>query len=282
MWWHTNAPLSVLFNQAQSIPHRVVGGWTWERRFTDGSWACDECAAKLFTLVKYKSVAVGHSEEPTCGIPRNEVAFEFVNSSQDSCDWRNETGIHQQHWHAGGYKNKEINKMAVHVKGPCAITLPEATKSPFSKWMATAAISGLLLMFTVEMSALESHSLRAIPHWGAPTSLKLRLTLSSTFKAAPRLHRHFCALYFSCPCTFALIYSPLIVSFVWQTALQSRTSRILNSSAATVRWRCLRSSHNSCLSTAITVSSSHIRRISQLLRSLLIQTNCSGNNTLNI
>lgn len=42
--------------------------------------------------------------------------------------------------------------------------LPEATKSPLSKWMATAANSGLFLMFAVQMSALEYRSLRAIPH----------------------------------------------------------------------------------------------------------------------
>lgn len=45
---------------------------------------------------------------------------------------------------------------------------PRATKGSFSKWMATAANSGLLLMFAVQMSALESCSLRQIclaPHW---------------------------------------------------------------------------------------------------------------------
>lgn len=45
---------------------------------------------------------------------------------------------------------------------------PWATKGSFSKWTATAANSGLLLMFAVQMSALESCSLRQIclaPHW---------------------------------------------------------------------------------------------------------------------
>lgn len=55
---------------------------------------------------------------------------------------------------------------------------PEATKSPLSKWMATAANSGLLRMFAVQMSALESAGLRAIPHRAALKSLQLHLTRS--------------------------------------------------------------------------------------------------------
>lgn len=58
--------------------------------------------------------------------------------------------------------------MAMHVKSLCAIKAPRATKGSFSKWMATAANSGLFLMCTVQMSALESRSLRQIClalHW---------------------------------------------------------------------------------------------------------------------
>lgn len=58
--------------------------------------------------------------------------------------------------------------MAMHVKSLCAIKAPWATKGSFSKWMATAANSGLFLMCMVQMSALESHSLRQIClalHW---------------------------------------------------------------------------------------------------------------------
>lgn len=60
--------------------------------------------------------------------------------------------------------------MAMHVKSLCAIKAPWATKGSFSKWMATAANSGLLLMCMVQMSALESHSLRQIClalHWAS-------------------------------------------------------------------------------------------------------------------
>lgn len=60
--------------------------------------------------------------------------------------------------------------MAMHVKSLCAIKAPWATKGSFSKWMATAANSGLFLMCTVQMSALESHSLRQIClplHWAS-------------------------------------------------------------------------------------------------------------------
>lgn len=56
---------------------------------------------------------------------------------------------------------------------------PRATKDSFSKWMATAANSGLLLMFAVQMSALESCSLRQIclaPHW---TSLMAAASLGA-------------------------------------------------------------------------------------------------------
>lgn len=60
--------------------------------------------------------------------------------------------------------------MAMHVKSLCAIKAPWATKGSFSKWMATAANSGLFLMCTMQMSALESHSLRQIClplHWAS-------------------------------------------------------------------------------------------------------------------
>lgn len=60
--------------------------------------------------------------------------------------------------------------MAMHFKSLCAIKVPWATEGSFSKWMATAANSGLPLMCMVQMSVLESHSLRQIClalHWAS-------------------------------------------------------------------------------------------------------------------